>query len=81
LSTIGVGDTEKTVPPKWRGHVTEILPQEIFVPSPYAKLLTGLAAHTAEAPRYAITLCYGHTVEPWVGDVKLILGTGAITSK
>ena len=64
-------NADKTAPPKWRGYVTEILPTEIFVPSPYAKMLTGLAAQTAEAPRYTVTLRYGRTVEPWVADVRL----------
>jgi hypothetical protein len=57
---------------KWRGYVSEIIPSEIHVPLPFAKLLSGLGPRAEAEPRYSITLRYGRKLEPWITDVKLI---------
>lgn len=57
---------------KWRGYASEIIPSEIHVPLPFAKLLSGLGSRAGAEPRYTITLQFGRKLEPWVAGVKLL---------
>jgi hypothetical protein len=56
----------------WHGWVSEIIPSEIHVPLPFARLLSGLGPRAGGEPRYAVTLQYGRNFEPWISDVKLL---------
>ncbi len=56
---------------EWRGWVSEIIPPEVHVPLPHAKLLSGLRPYGGGEPRYSVVLRYGHRLEPWVADVRM----------
>jgi hypothetical protein len=59
-------------PYRWGGYVSQVLPPEIHVPLPYSRELAGLSPQQGGAPRYSVTLQYGHNLEPWVAAVKLL---------
>ncbi len=62
--------SDNTSVKSWHGWVSEILPSEIHVPLPFAAILSGLGSRAGDEPRYAVTLRYGRSLEPWVADVK-----------
>jgi hypothetical protein len=53
------------------GFVAAVLPSDINVPLPYAKLLSALKTPAGQEPRYLVTLQYGSNLEPWVSAVKM----------
>jgi hypothetical protein len=59
-------------PYQWGGYVEQVRPPEIHVPLPYSRELAGLSPQQGGAPRYSVTLHYGHNLEPWIADVKLL---------
>jgi hypothetical protein len=63
--------TDQVTSLEFGGYVGEVLPSMIFVPLPHGKLLASLPQKTGHAPRYAITLRYGRSYEPWVESVKV----------
>jgi hypothetical protein len=68
-----VGDQKTGTPKPDRivGFVAAVLPSDINVPLPYAKLLSSLKTPAGQEPRYLVTLQYGSNLEPWVSSVKL----------
>ncbi len=65
---------DRTTLRTWEGWVSEILPAEIHVPLPFARLLGGLGPKTGQQPRFKVRLLYGHRFEPWISDLKLLDG-------
>jgi hypothetical protein len=68
-----VGDQKTGAPKPGRivGFVAAVLPSDISVPLPYAKLLSSLKTPAGQEPRYLVTLQYGSNLEPWVSSLKL----------
>ncbi len=54
--------------PRWEGRVAIVVPSEIQVPLPYSKTLEN---GQGKGLHYAVTLHYGHNLEPWVGSIRL----------
>jgi hypothetical protein len=57
---------------EWHGYVSQIFPEEIHVPLPYARLLAALGPNPGAEPRYTVTLLFGENLEPWITAVKLL---------
>lgn len=56
---------------RFSGHVTQILSSTIHVPLPHSTLLADLTPKIYNTPpRYAVTLCWGKNLEPWVASVR-----------
>ncbi|MBZ5498968.1 MAG: DUF4824 family protein [Acidobacteriia bacterium] len=53
------------------GFVSQILPSDINVPLPQARLISPLKPQMGQEPRYTVTLQYGRNLEPWVASVRL----------
>jgi hypothetical protein len=69
-------DGTPLVPPRLRARL-EVIPNQIFVPSPYCRLLQRWQVPDGEAreetvrePRYAVRMAWGARHEPWVEGVR-----------
>ena len=63
------------------GHTPDLLVNEVHVPLPYSRTLSGLTKRPEDAgdfkPRYEVTLCYGKNYEPWVCACELMRSGGS----
>ncbi|MBI4325535.1 MAG: DUF4824 family protein [Chloroflexi bacterium] len=70
--------------PRLRGQIEMVLPNQIFVPQPYNKVLQSLRGRrdrpqeqADKEPRFAVTISWGANYEPWVQGVRLLPATDA----
>ncbi len=78
-------DGALTEPPYLQGWVEEILPSQIFVPSPWSRTLEGLRRpedspvdERQSQPRFVARVAWGSRYEPWVTEIRLLsAGSGA----
>jgi len=82
-------DSTALTEPRLRGWL-EVIPNQLFVPPPYSKVLQSLRRPSDQAgnqagtgPRFAATVSWGARYEPWVQAVRLLPTTdaGAKTSQ
>jgi hypothetical protein len=79
LREAAVAEGKPAEPPRLQAWVAELLPGQVFVPSPYNRTLEGLRPQGASGrrprgaePRFAVTVSWGANYEPWVSGVRLL---------